>query len=109
MVMGGVRGENGVLGGEERGDLVLLEEQLGGSLAQLPRVVGRLGQQHRVVLGIHPEGLLEAVVQQSLVQLPVGHYVVAGTSHHRRYHQLASHTDTTGLGTLVARAYRGRQ
>lgn len=90
MSMGGVRGEDGVLGGEERGDLVLLEEQLSGSLAQLPRVVGWLGQQHRVVLGIHPEGLLESVVEQSLVELPVGHYVVAETSHHHSNHQLAS-------------------
>ncbi len=108
--MGGVRGEDGVLGGEERGDLVLLEEQLSGSLAQLPRVVGRLGQQHRVVLGIHPEGLLESVVQQSLVELPVGHYVVAETSHQHSNHQLASHR--THHWTRRAggeRAYRGRR
>jgi len=65
------RRQHRVLRQEHRGCLELLEHQLDRLLAIFPRHVRWLRDQHRVVLGVHQQGLPQGVVPQLLQDIPV--------------------------------------
>ncbi|BAT16015.1 Os12g0163750, partial [Oryza sativa Japonica Group] len=69
----GVEGEHGLDGDIHGGDIEALEHDLGHLLPVGLGVERRLGEQRRVLLGRHPELVVEGVVPDLLHVVPVAH------------------------------------